>query len=81
MVAYTYQLSLFSTVVLLVLGLLIVLTLINWIQRFLVWLAGEHDKKSKPKVKVEPPKMDNQEEQNESEEINEIPDLDQKKGL
>lgn len=79
MVAYTYQLSLFSTVVLLFICLLIVMTLINWAQKILSWLMGDNDQKYK--VKVEQPKIDDQEDQEENEEMNEIPDLDQKKGL
>lgn len=83
MVAYTYQLSLFSIVVLLVVAFLVVLTLINWIKRLLLWLAGNAEKKVKPKVKEDETKPIIAQNDDKVEDVvnNEIPDLDQKKGL
>lgn len=84
MVAYTYQLSLFSMVVLLVIAFLVVLTLINWIKRLLQWLTGNTEKKVKPKVKEEetkPTSIAQNDDKVDNVVNNEIPDLDQKKGL
>lgn len=83
MVAYTYQLSLFSIVVLLVIAFLFVLTLINWIKRLLLWLAGNAEKKVKPKVKEDETKPIITQNEDEVDNVvnNEFPDLDQKKGL
>lgn len=77
MAAYTYQLSLFSTVVLLIIGILIILTIINWIQRLFGWLAGGNaDQVSNSHV--EKPTAQNDDV---PEEIDNIPDLEDKKGL
>lgn len=77
MVAYTYQLSLFSTVILLIIGFVMVLTLINWIQRLFGWLAGGNaDRVSKSHD--EKPTAENNDV---PEEIDNIPDLEDKKGL
>lgn len=77
MAAYTYQLSLFSTVVLLIIAILMVLTIINWIQRLFGWFAGGNvDQVSKSHD--EKPTVQNDEV---PEEIDNIPDLEDKKGL
>lgn len=79
MVAYTYQLSLFSTVVLIIVAFFIVWTIINWIQRLLQWLSGIGTAVSKLKVKEENKSaVDKVDELGAS---NNIPDLEQKKQL
>ena len=51
MVAHTYQLSLFSIVVLIIIGFLVVLTIVNWTQRLLLWLSGSVKRTSKSNAK------------------------------